>query len=76
MLNIANAFDRNLQEVHTIFYEVSCNRDKLIEVLDHMKKKEKSNKDDKAPKVGECQVSRWQTLQDLALRNTEDTPSF
>ena len=59
MLNIAQTYGKDLQEVHKIFYEVSCDREKLIKVLEN-----------------DGTVKRWQTLEDLALRHTEDTPSF
>lgn len=56
-------------DVHNIFYEVSCNRDKLIAVLDSQNPKSKVV-------VDPADIKRWQTLEDLALRHTEDTPSF
>ena len=64
LLNIATIHDYDIAEVHKIFYEVSCNRDNLIEVID-------AEKEARA-----CDVKRWQTLEDLALRHKEDTPSF
>jgi len=67
MFNIANSYSRPMGDVHNIFYEVSCNRDKLIQVLDAQKKDSK---------VDPATIPRWQTLEDLALRHTEDTPSF
>ena len=39
MLNISHKFHRKLEEVHTIFYEVSCDRDKLISILSAEMKK-------------------------------------
>lgn len=33
LLQIANDFGKNLAEVHTLFYEVSCNRDHLQKYL-------------------------------------------
>jgi hypothetical protein len=60
MFKIAQRFEKDVQEVHKIFYEVSCNRDNLIKVLN----------DD------ENDVAQWKTLEDLALRHSEDTPSF
>jgi len=33
MFNISKKFKRPLGEVHAIFYEVSCDREKLITVL-------------------------------------------
>ena len=64
MCNIASYYGKSLTDVHKIFYEVSCNREKLIQVLKDMQKNKKS------------EVKQWQTLEDLALRHTEDTPSF
>jgi hypothetical protein len=61
MLAIATHFSVGVQEVHKIFYEVNCNRENLLKVL--------------ADKEGH-QVKRWQTLEDLALRHSEDTLSF
>ena len=64
LINIATTNDYDIAEVHKIFYEVSCNRDNLIEVI-------RAEKNATA-----CNVKRWQTLEDLALRHNEDTPSF
>ena len=33
LINIATRYKYNVDEVHKIFYEVSCNRDNLIEVI-------------------------------------------
>ena len=33
LINIATKYEYDIAEVHKIFYEVSCNRDKLIEVI-------------------------------------------
>ena len=51
--------------MHKIFYEVSCDREKLIAFL-------RSGTGD----VSSEAVKRWQTLEDLALRHSEETPSF
>ena len=59
MFVIAQTYGKDIQEVHKIFYEVSCDREKLIKVLEN-----------------DATVKRWQTLEDLALRHPEDTPSF
>mmetsp|Transcript_17492 Transcript_17492/g.23614 ORF Transcript_17492/g.23614 Transcript_17492/m.23614 type:complete len:88 (-) Transcript_17492:249-512(-) len=66
MYNISAKFNRPLPEVHTIFYEVSCDRDRLIQILEADSKKKGVPSD----------IKRWQTLEDLALRHSEDTPSF
>jgi hypothetical protein len=60
MFKIAQRYNKDIQEVHKIFYEVSCNRENLIKVL----------KDERSA------VAQWKTLEDLALRHNEDTPSF
>ena len=61
MFKIAERYNKDIQEVHKIFYEVSCNRENLIRVL-----KDEQNSG----------VAQWKTLEDLALRHSEDTPSF
>ena len=33
MISIADKFERDIDEVHKLFYQVSCNRDKLIKIL-------------------------------------------
>ena len=59
MLTISQRFGRSMDEVHRIFYEVSCRRELLIKVLE-----------------GKKDIKPWSTLEDLALRNPEHSPSF
>jgi hypothetical protein len=52
MIKLAEKHKKDVGVIHKIFYEVSCDRDALVEVLT-----------DK-----ESQVPRWTTLEDLALK--------
>ena len=61
LVNIAEYAGWTLQKVHQVFYEVSCNRDNLLKLC--------QNENDES-------VKRWKTLEDLALRNSEDAPAF
>ena len=60
LLTYAQEYDRDVAEVHKIFYQVSCNREKLKAVLE-----------DKL----EAKVC-WTTLEDLALKNDKSNKAY
>ena len=60
LLTFAQQYDRDVAEVHKIFYQVSCNRDKLKAVLDNKL---------------EMKVC-WTTLEDLALKNEKTNKAY
>lgn len=57
MLEIASKYKRDVEEVHKIFFEVSCQKDKLIKILEGQPR---------APKY------RWTPLEDIALTNNSE----
>ena len=61
MANIAEAAGWTVQKVHQVFYEVSCDREKLLKLV----------KDE-----NDASVKRWKTLEDLALRKNADSAAF
>lgn len=55
MMMIADKFEKDIDEVHKLFYQLSCNREKLIKYLQGQ---------EKAPVL-------WTELEDLALKDKE-----
>jgi hypothetical protein len=60
LLKLAQEYERDVAEVHKIFYQVSCNREKLQAVLEE-------KLDSKV-----C----WTTLEDLALKNDKSNKAY
>ena len=60
LLKLAQEYERDVAEVHKIFYQVSCNREKLQAVLEE-------KLDSKV-----C----WTTLEDLALKNEKSNKAY
>lgn len=60
LLKSAQEYERDVAEVHKIFYQVSCNREKLQAVLEE-------KLDSKV-----C----WTTLEDLALKNDKSNKAY
>ena len=60
MLTLAEKHKKCVNEVHKIFYEVSCDRDELIKVLEGKG----------AP------VTRWTVLEDLALKGKKENEAY
>ena len=60
LLKMAQEYERDVAEVHKIFYQVSCNREKLQAVLEE-------KLDSKV-----C----WTTLEDLALKNDKSNKAY
>ena len=59
MISIADKYKKDVMEVHQLFYQVSCNREKLISLLS-----------------GKSGVTKWSTLEDLAIRNEKESLSY
>ena len=102
MQNIADRYNESIEDCLKIFYEVSCDRQQLIQVLKNASNRYKINerKKDEMKRVASnadpkncapseklkaryahyeqrfVAVKQWQTLEDLALKNAEATPSF
>jgi len=62
MLTLAEKYRKCVNEVHKIFYEVSCDRDELIKVLED--------------KTGTAKVVRWSVLEDLALKGKQENEAY
>jgi len=61
MMQIASQFKKDIHEVHMQFYQVSCNRDNLIKMLEG----------------GDCSKMKWEQLEDLALKEKDrNSPSY
>ena len=64
MMRLGNQYGCDVNDVHRIFYEVSCDRDSLVKVL-------------KAKQKGvDSGVIQWNTLEDLAIRQSEDNKAY
>jgi hypothetical protein len=59
MLEIADKYKRDVEEVHKIFFEVSCQKDKLIKVLEGQQN---------------ANNYRWTPLEDISLTNNRNEP--
>lgn len=62
MLTLAEKYKKCVNEVHKIFYEVSCDRDELIKVLENNE--------------GAQTVNRWSVLEDLALKGKQENEAY
>ena len=61
MMNFAKDYEMDVAEIHKIFYQVSCNREKLKSVLSNIKGNENF---------------RWTPLEDLALKNDKNNKAY
>ena len=64
MLRISQKYGRNLKDLHELFYSVSCDWDRLEELLE-------------AQRAGRpVEITTWGVLEDLALMDDRDSEQF
>jgi hypothetical protein len=63
MLDLADKYRRDVDEVHKIFFEVSCDRDRLVRILE-------------AGGSSGLGRERWQLLEDLALKDGPEVEAY
>ena len=60
MLELAEKYKRDVDQVHRIFFEVSCDREKLVKILEG----------------GKMIVDKWDQMEDLAAREGPSSQAF
>lgn len=62
MLDLAEKYKRDVDEVHRMFFEVSCDRDRLIKLLE-------------GANLGSAQ-SKWEQIEDLAVKDQPESMAY
>ena len=60
MLELAEKYKRDVDQVHRMFFEVSCDREKLVKILEG----------------GKMIVDKWDQMEDLAVREGPSSQAF
>lgn len=61
MLDLAEKYKRNVDDVHQLFFQVSCDRDRLVKILEG------------GQKTG---GGKWELLEDLAIKDDPRSDSY
>ena len=60
MLELAEKYKRDVDQVHRLFFEVSCDRERLVKILEG----------------GKSVVDKWDQMEDLAAREGPESQAF
>ena len=88
--NLADSYNAEIEDVYKTFYQVSCDREKLVVILktayreerrlfrEKQLEKQNNNKEShfEPGKPIECNILQWQTLEDLAIQHAENTAKY
>ena len=67
MLELADKYKRDVDEIHKMFFQVNCEREKLIKLLD-------GQKIEKYLYI--IYIYRWQLIEDLAIKDDAQAETF